>query len=158
MDRERTRASRPEVYRAWDENEEAAFVAQTMRGLRGEGARLPTTWRCSTAPTPSPACWRTRSAAAGIPYLIVGGVRFYERREIKDVVAYLRLVVEPARRRRLPPRGRPRPRAASGKATLDRLDDGGARGRACRCSRACAAIARRHHRQAAPRARGVRAR
>ena len=32
---------------------------------------------------------------ASIPYLIVGGVRFYERREIKDVVAYLRLVVNP---------------------------------------------------------------
>ena len=32
---------------------------------------------------------------ASIPYLIVGGVRFYERREVKDVVAYLRLLVNP---------------------------------------------------------------
>src|SRR3970282_1933626 len=30
-----------------------------------------------------------------IPYLIVGGVRFYERREIKDLIAYLRLLVNP---------------------------------------------------------------
>ncbi|MFQ5648442.1 MAG: ATP-dependent helicase [bacterium] len=32
---------------------------------------------------------------AGIPYVIVGGVRFYERKEIKDVLAYLRLVCNP---------------------------------------------------------------
>src|SRR5207249_11739164 len=33
---------------------------------------------------------------ARIPYVIVGGVRFYERREIKDTLAYLRLVVNAA--------------------------------------------------------------
>ena len=60
---------------------------------------------------------------AGVPYLIVGGVRFYERREIRDVVAYLRLVSNPlddvAFRRAVaaPARG-------IGKATLDRLADG----------------------------------
>jgi DNA helicase II / ATP-dependent DNA helicase PcrA len=32
---------------------------------------------------------------AGIPYQIIGGVRFYERREIKDLVAYLRLINNP---------------------------------------------------------------
>ncbi|OGG26252.1 hypothetical protein A2960_04720 [Candidatus Gottesmanbacteria bacterium RIFCSPLOWO2_01_FULL_39_12b] len=31
----------------------------------------------------------------GIPYILVGGVRFYERKEIKDVLAYLRLLVNP---------------------------------------------------------------
>jgi DNA helicase-2/ATP-dependent DNA helicase PcrA len=32
----------------------------------------------------------------GVPYIIVGGIRFYERKEIKDVLAYLRLLVNPA--------------------------------------------------------------
>lgn len=32
---------------------------------------------------------------AGVPYALVGGVRFYERKEIKDILAYLRLVVNP---------------------------------------------------------------
>ena len=32
----------------------------------------------------------------GVPYVIVGGIRFYERREIKDLLAYLRLLVNPA--------------------------------------------------------------
>ncbi|OGG14734.1 hypothetical protein A2773_03915 [Candidatus Gottesmanbacteria bacterium RIFCSPHIGHO2_01_FULL_39_10] len=31
----------------------------------------------------------------GIPYILVGGVRFYERREIKDVISYLRVLVNP---------------------------------------------------------------
>lgn len=34
--------------------------------------------------------------AAQIPYKIVGGLRFYERKEIKDVLAYLRLIVNPS--------------------------------------------------------------
>lgn len=32
---------------------------------------------------------------AGIPYVLVGGVRFYDRKEIKDVLSYLRLLVNP---------------------------------------------------------------
>jgi DNA helicase-2/ATP-dependent DNA helicase PcrA len=32
---------------------------------------------------------------AGIPYILVGGVRFYERKEIKDIIAYLRILVNP---------------------------------------------------------------
>ncbi|MFH1570521.1 MAG: UvrD-helicase domain-containing protein, partial [Gemmatimonadota bacterium] len=33
---------------------------------------------------------------AGMPYVIVGSIRFYERREIKDLLAYLRILVNPA--------------------------------------------------------------
>ena len=32
----------------------------------------------------------------GMPYRVVGGVRFYERREVRDALAYLRLLVNPA--------------------------------------------------------------
>src|SRR5262249_57488771 len=32
----------------------------------------------------------------GLPYRVVGGVRFYERREVRDLLAYLRLVANPA--------------------------------------------------------------
>lgn len=32
---------------------------------------------------------------SGIPYLIIGGIEFYKRKEIKDIIAYLRLIVNP---------------------------------------------------------------
>jgi DNA helicase-2/ATP-dependent DNA helicase PcrA len=112
---------RGQVYRAWDENEESAFVAQKVRGLHAEGRDyrdVAVFYRTNAQSRVLEDAMRR----AGIPYLIVGGVRFYERREIKDVVAYLRLIANPfddvAFRRAVaaPARG-------IGKATLDRLAD-----------------------------------
>ena len=40
----------------------------------------------------------------GVPYRIVGGVRFYERKEVKDALAYMKLDDQPARRREPPAR------------------------------------------------------
>ena len=113
------------VYRAWDEHEEASFVAQAILGLRGEG----TPWNGMAVFYRTNAQSRVLEDAlrrGRIPYVIVGGVRFYERREIKDTLAYLRLTLNPADdvafRRAIgaPPRG-------IGQATLARLDEESAR-------------------------------
>ncbi len=58
----------------------------------------------------------------GVPYIVVGGLRFYDRREVKDVLAYLRLLINPAdsisllRVLNVPKRG-------IGKTTVQRLTD-----------------------------------
>jgi DNA helicase-2/ATP-dependent DNA helicase PcrA len=83
------------LYRAWDEHEEANFVAQTALGLRGEG----TPWDGLAVFYRTNAQSRVLEDAfrrARIPYAIVGGVRFYERQEVKDTLAWLRLVLNPA--------------------------------------------------------------
>jgi DNA helicase-2/ATP-dependent DNA helicase PcrA len=61
----------------------------------------------------------------GIPYLVVGGLRFYDRREIKDVLAYLRLLVNPADTVSLL-RVLNVPRRGIGKTTVERLSDAAA--------------------------------
>src|SRR3989442_731907 len=86
---------RAAVYRAWDEHEEANFVAQTILAARGAGSA----WDDIAVFYRTNAQSRVLEDAlrrSGIPYVVVGSVRFYERREIKDALAYLRLVVNPA--------------------------------------------------------------
>ncbi len=116
---------RAKLYRAWDEHEEANFVAQTIVGLRAEG--LP--WDDSAVFYRTNAQSRVIEDAlrrARIPYVIVGNVRFYERKEIKDALAYLRLTINPAddvafrRAIAAPARG-------IGETTLTRLAEIGAR-------------------------------
>jgi ATP-dependent DNA helicase UvrD/PcrA len=134
---ENDEGERAQVYRAWDESEEAGWVAQTVRSLHGQGLN----YRGVAVFYRTNAQSRVLEDAlrrASIPYVIVGGVRFYERREIKDMVAYLRLLVNPlddmAFRRAVaaPARG-------IGKATLDRLTEI-ARGRGLSLLGACAAL------------------
>ena len=113
------------VYRAWDEHEEANFVAQAVLAARGEGVR----WEDVAVFYRTNAQSRVLEDAlrrGGIPYVIVGSVRFYERKEIKDALAYLRVVVNPADdvafRRAIQAPGR-----GIGRATLARLDEQAAR-------------------------------
>jgi len=83
-------------YHAEDEHDESAWVARTMHRLHDtEGQQ----WREMAV------FYRTNAQArvvedglirAGIPYKVVGGTRFYDRREIKDALAYLRAAVNPA--------------------------------------------------------------
>ena len=109
------------VYRGWDEHEEANFVAQTILKTRANGVG----WDGIAVFYRTNAQSRVIEDAlrrARIPYVIVGGVRFYERKEIKDTLAWLRLTINPAddvafrRAVQAPPRG-------VGATTLARLDE-----------------------------------
>jgi DNA helicase-2/ATP-dependent DNA helicase PcrA len=106
-----------------DEIAEAEAVVHRMRTLEaahpelswGQMAVLYRTNAQSRAMEESLVRW-------GIPYVVVGGLRFYDRREIKDVLAYLRLLINPAdsvsllRVLNVPKRG-------IGKTTIERLSD-----------------------------------
>ena len=111
---------RPEIYRAWDEHEEANFVTRTIRRLRDEGAE----YRDVAVFYRTNAQSRVLEDAlrrGGIPYIIVGAVRFYERKEVKDTLAYLRLVVN-ARDDVAFRRAVGAPARGIGRASLVRLD------------------------------------
>jgi DNA helicase-2/ATP-dependent DNA helicase PcrA len=83
-------------YHAEDEGDEAMWVAGTAQQLHRDDA---VNWREIAVLYRTNAQSRVVEEAfmrLGIPYKVVGGTRFYDRREIKDAMAYLRAVVNPA--------------------------------------------------------------
>ena len=82
------------VYEAYNEEEEAAFVAAEVKRMQNQGPRLSEIAVMYRTNAQSRAL-EERFVAERLPYRLVGGTRFYERREIKDLLAYLRLVLNP---------------------------------------------------------------
>ncbi len=83
-------------YHAEDEGDEATFVASTARQLHDDHGH---DWRDVAVLYRTNAQSRVIEEAMmrlGVPYKVIGGTRFYDRREIKDAMAYLRAVVNPA--------------------------------------------------------------
>jgi DNA helicase-2/ATP-dependent DNA helicase PcrA len=79
--------------RAGDEIEEADFIVRTLRTeLAEDVARTIGVLYRTNAQSRAIEDGLTR---AGLAYRIVGGVRFYERKEIKDALAYLKLLINP---------------------------------------------------------------
>ena len=73
--------------------DEADYVAKDIRSKVREGSvSLRRLCRTYTVPTPSPDFSRNVLSQPDIPYKIVGGVNFYSRREIKDLLAYLKTI------------------------------------------------------------------
>ena len=83
------------LYRADDEREEAAWVCEQIRALEMQGEDAS---RCAVL-------YRTNAQSrvmeeafvkTGVKYRIYGGLRFYDRKEVKDILAYLRVMINPA--------------------------------------------------------------
>jgi DNA helicase-2/ATP-dependent DNA helicase PcrA len=83
-------------YHAEDEGDEATWVARTMQTLQSDAGFM---WKEMATFYRTNAQSRVIEEALmrfGIPYKVVGGTRFYDRREVKDAMAYLRAVANPA--------------------------------------------------------------
>jgi DNA helicase-2/ATP-dependent DNA helicase PcrA len=83
------------IFEGQDERDEAAFVAEEIGVLEDAGVRL----------SDIAVFYRTNAQSRvleevfvrfGIPYQVIGGPKFYDRREVKDVIAYLRTLVNPS--------------------------------------------------------------
>jgi DNA helicase II / ATP-dependent DNA helicase PcrA len=84
------------IHEAYDEADEAAFVVSTIQRLISRGdAKL---GDCAVMYRTNAQSRALEDAfvARGMPYRLVGGTRFYQRKEIKDALAYLRLTHNPA--------------------------------------------------------------
>lgn len=87
-----------EIHQTYDETEEASLVAGRIGTHASIGARsysdFAVLYRMNAQSAPLERALRL----ARIPYQLVGGVRFYDRKEIKDVIAYLRVIYQPSDR------------------------------------------------------------
>jgi len=80
-------------FRGSDELEEAEFITRVARATTQEdvAATMAVLYRTNAQSRAVEDALR----AVGIPYLVLGGVGFYERREIKDALGYLKLILNP---------------------------------------------------------------
>jgi len=83
-------------YVADDEHDEASFVAQTIDKLGDEHGVQPKDVAVFYRTNAQSRALEEVFVRTGMPYKVVGGTRFYERREVKDALAYLRVVANPA--------------------------------------------------------------
>ena len=82
-------------YEATDETDEAGYVIQEVVNWKSRGVKFGDCvifYRINAQSR----TFEDALRGANIPYQIVGGLRFYERMEVKDVLAYLRVIVNPA--------------------------------------------------------------
>ncbi|CAJ1497041.1 DNA helicase PcrA [[Mycobacterium] burgundiense] len=82
-------------YVADNEHDEARFVAEEIDALADKGAISYNDVAVFYRTNNSSRALEEVFIRAGIPYKVVGGVRFYERKEIRDIVAYLRVLDNP---------------------------------------------------------------
>ncbi|WP_067970174.1 UvrD-helicase domain-containing protein [Nocardiopsis trehalosi] len=82
-------------YVADNEHDEAAFVVGEIDRLTDEGACIPAEVAVFYRTNAQSRVFEDVFIRTGLPYKIVGGVRFYERKEIRDILAYLRVIANP---------------------------------------------------------------
>jgi len=83
------------LYEAADEIDEARFVVQTIRDLHREEGKYFKDFAILYRMNFQSRVFEQYLLEQGIPYQIIGGVRFYSREEIKDIMAYLSVINNP---------------------------------------------------------------
>jgi DNA helicase-2/ATP-dependent DNA helicase PcrA len=78
-----------------NEHDEAAFVANEVDRLTDEGLAKPGEVAVFYRTNAQSRVFEELFIRVGLPYRVVGGVRFYERKEVKDALAYLRALANP---------------------------------------------------------------
>ena len=112
----------PCIYKAEDEYDEASYIAEQIEHLKREEyykySDFAVLYRMNSQSRAIEDILRREN----IPYKIVGGLKFYERKEIKDIIAYLRLIFNTSDNLSLK-RIINEPKRGIGKTSLDNIQD-----------------------------------
>ena len=118
---ENERGKLPKVFRGDNEYDEANFIVRNINTLKMEEyykySDFAVLYRMNSQSRAIEDILRREN----IPYKIVGGLKFYERKEIKDIIAYLRLIQNPSDNLSLT-RIINEPKRGVGKTSLDNID------------------------------------
>jgi len=85
-----------EVYEALDDRDEAQYVVRRILSLAREEGRVYGDFAIFYRTNAQSRSFEEELLKYATPYVVVGGVRFYDRAEVKDALAYLRLLQNPA--------------------------------------------------------------
>ena len=111
----------PHVYQADNEYDEGAYIVEQMEHLKREEyykySDFTVLYRMNTQSRAIEDIFRREN----IPYKIIGGLKFYERKEIKDIIAYLRLIQNSSDNLSLK-RIINEPKRGIGKTSLDKIE------------------------------------
>jgi DNA helicase-2/ATP-dependent DNA helicase PcrA len=117
---ERTGGQRPHLFVAGDEDEEAEEIARRVVAQVSSGAHRYGQVAVFYRTHAQSRALEDALLRSQIPYVLIGGVYFYQRREVKDLLSYLRLLVNPSDEVSLR-RAASVPRRGLGEVALERL-------------------------------------
>ncbi len=92
---EQTGGEKVRIQGVWDGEEEARFVGDEVEALHRKGQSLNSMAILVRAGFQTRE-FEERFITLGVPYRVIGGPRFYERLEIRDALAYMRIVIQPS--------------------------------------------------------------
>ena len=92
---ERRRGAKITVYEAYNQRDEAQFVIDTIAQLTAQKEVQPGDCAVMYRTNAQSRALEDAFVRVGLPYKLVGATRFYGRREVKDIIAFLRLVNNP---------------------------------------------------------------
>ena len=90
------RGEPPRILQMEDEVQEAKKVVDEIAGRIGEKKRRPKDFAILCRTNEQPRAFEMELRRAKIPYVLMGGMSFYDRKEVRDVLAYLKLLANPA--------------------------------------------------------------
>lgn len=108
---ERDEGLKVTLHETYDDRQEAAFIVDTIASLVGKKKASPGDFAVMYRTNAQSRLLEEAFLSAGLPYKLVGAQRFYGRREVKDIIAYMRLAHNPSdelsliRAINVPPRG-----------------------------------------------------
>ena len=84
------------IYRAFNDRGEGEFVANTIANIKYKEGRKNSDFAILYRTNAQSRIFEDELRRKTIPYKIIGGTRFYDRKEIRDILAYLRVLLNPA--------------------------------------------------------------